>query len=347
MKTIAGLFFVVLVLVAFSNCAIPDPDSPRAASAGEPKLEITSFPPYGSGNVVYGYLTNGTTSLYKICCWINVGSGWWPKNTYVNWNITIPTNGFWAYNFYSYPTDVNAWRLIFYLLPIDYPTYADIYTLARDSITYTVLNRYDVAYGAAPQVTVTNASNGVLMVYYVRDYTNLVIPFRASDDYYLDGVGIVQGDDDRYFQYYKTEKTTIFTQVTNVEIAYGCHTGTNIFRYYAKDQGYHYSATNTLTVICPPFKLPEATCDALLSPYLFTSPYTMTGTANADTEIVAVYAFTNGLPITVTGTTNWSAVITTETGNPTLLTVYCVDIYGVSSLTQSTLVHYGLGGWDR
>lgn len=348
MKYLAGYLIAAFVLL-LASCAVPASDSMKNVSgySGNPELIIDSFPAYGSGDVVYGKLLNADPSLYKLTAWICVNGGWWPKYTYAQWYFLIPTNGIWSYNFVSYYLDRTASYIIIYLIPIDYPSYTDRYTEANDSITYTVINRYDAAYGAAPQISVTNAVSNVLNVYYVQNFTNLTICFRASDDYYLEGVGVVHGNDDRYFQYYKTEKTTIFTQTTNVLLDFILYPGSNTIRYYAKDQGMHYSSTNTLIVNCVPFKLPEATCDVLLSPNLFTVPHTMVGTVKSDTEIAAVYAFTNGVPLPVTGTTNWSAGITTELGNPTLLTVYCVDIYGVSSVTQSTLVHYGFGGWDH
>jgi hypothetical protein len=348
MKGTTVLFIMMILLTVLSGCAVQSLGgeqsvAPLSASTPEsPKVIFTYFPPQYTGSYVAGIVTNiHPVSDYKLCLWILVpGWGWVPKPYYAAPFTGIQADGSWATTFYTGGHDYDATYMIQYLLPIDYPDYGDPNTLAVNSITYTLLNRYDAAYGNPPIAWVTNATNDYLFVWNPGAYTDVTFTIRASDDYEIEGVGV--SFDKVNFEFIPTTKATLFTQATNFTMDHRVYSGSNTVRYFTRDHGTHVSATNTLVIYCGDFQPPVVTGDVLKNPHLFSSPCAITGTARSAVGISAVFAFTNGVPITVTGTTNWSAVIATAPGHPTLLSVYCLDTYGYSSVTQSTLVHYGL-----
>lgn len=351
MKTKNGVLFLLpLIMVSIlAGCSVLYVDDPvvnkSVAGMGDPEVFFTYIPPAYTGSYVQGHVSNITTvSDYKLCLWIYVpGWGWVPKPYYASWVTGIAADHSWSTTFYTGGHDYDATYMIMYLLPSDYPSYADIYTLAHDSVCYTVINRPDIATGAIPQVRVTNTINtqsNYVFVCNVKDYTNVALYVNAWDDYYLDGVGVSINYGS--FQYIRKDKDLLFVQNTNFKVEVTLHPGSNTVSYFAKDQGLHTSVTNEVTVYCASFQLPVISGDIIRNPRIFNSPSVVNGTAQSEAGIAQVFAFTNGCPVTVTGTTNWSMTMAADPGRPTTFTIYCLDKYGTSSVTQTMMVYNGI-----
>ncbi len=106
----------------FDNKTIPENwdagDIP--GGPGDPSIEFTYVPPYGSTDYLLGQAWHVKPSEYNVAVYIKVGSGWWTK-PYLNSPLTlIGLDGSWTCNIVTGGVDQEATQIAAYLLPAEY-----------------------------------------------------------------------------------------------------------------------------------------------------------------------------------------------------------------------------------
>ena len=91
--------------------AAPDANNP-------PTIELTSVPPYGTGELLRGRVTGVDPAGYLVAAYIFVPpNGWWTKPTIAAPRTSIQPDGTWECNVATAPTDVYATRIMAFLIP--------------------------------------------------------------------------------------------------------------------------------------------------------------------------------------------------------------------------------------
>ncbi len=326
-----------------------DPSSfkgPAPAIPAEPEVVFTYFPPIPTGSYVSGKVININPAQYKLCLWIRVpGWGWVPKYTYAQWETFIQANSNWATTFYSGGHDYDADFLIHFAIPMSYPTYANINTLAVDSLTYTILDRWDARYGAPPSVAVTNLTNAYVRIENMSGPTNLTLAGTATDARYLRGVFVsVNGSSYRAI---RPDKNVLWhsSMVWNTNLTF--QMGSNIFRCYSKDCGEMDSPVTEMVIELTPDTTPPEI--SFLTPdgaSLSGPSATVTGMATDNVQVARVYVLVNGQMAAtfIPNSSSWSTAVEIPNGACTV-SAYCVDTAGNTSVTRSITV-YGVSGGD-
>ncbi|GEM_PF-1686129 len=109
----------------FSNAIMPD-NWTMPSGLGQPSLEFSLVPAYGSTNaVIYGKAKHVKTSDYKVALYIyvpNIGSysGWWVKPTSQYPDIKLDAGGEWGAQTVTGGSDYNATQFAAFLVPVSY-----------------------------------------------------------------------------------------------------------------------------------------------------------------------------------------------------------------------------------
>ncbi len=91
------------------------------AAVGQPKLELTHVPPYGSFEGLEGRATGVTPGEAKVAVVIFVpGAGWWSKPTAASPLTSLRPDGTWTAQVTTGGTDHKATRIAVFLLPASY-----------------------------------------------------------------------------------------------------------------------------------------------------------------------------------------------------------------------------------
>lgn len=97
----------------WSSSAIP-------GGPGNPCIELTYIPPYGSFEDLKGQVWHVEPADYKIAVYIYVLVGWWTKPCWDSPRTSIQSDGSWVCDITTGGTDQNATRIVAYLLPNGY-----------------------------------------------------------------------------------------------------------------------------------------------------------------------------------------------------------------------------------
>lgn len=94
--------------------------NPLPGGPGEPTIEFTYIPPYGSLDDLKGQVWHINPNNYKIAVYIYVNGGWWTKPYWSNPLTPIKTDGSWICDITTGGSDQNATKIVAYLLPNGY-----------------------------------------------------------------------------------------------------------------------------------------------------------------------------------------------------------------------------------
>lgn len=87
---------------------------------GQPKIEFTYVPPYGSEDDLTGQIWHVAPPDHKVAVYIYVDGGWWNKPTFANPLTPIHVAGHWICDITTGGKDPYATRIVAYLLPNGY-----------------------------------------------------------------------------------------------------------------------------------------------------------------------------------------------------------------------------------
>ena len=123
-KTLWMLFFTLSFLGFLVACdedsniiRVPSPTLP--GGPGDPVIEFTSVPPFGSFDNLEGRVLHVNPSEYRVAVYINV-SGWWNKPSFANPLTTIESDGSWVTDITTGGIDEQASRIAAFLVPVSY-----------------------------------------------------------------------------------------------------------------------------------------------------------------------------------------------------------------------------------
>jgi len=111
---------LVLIFILFqTNCkkSVTNIDVP--GGSGDPAIEFTYVPPYGSFDDLEGQVWHVSPANYKVAVYIYVSS-WWTKPIFANPLTAIKNDGSWACDVTTGGVDQNATKIAAYLVPNGY-----------------------------------------------------------------------------------------------------------------------------------------------------------------------------------------------------------------------------------
>ena len=109
----------MVVFIFFSGCKRTINSNDIIGGSGDPTIELTYIPPYGSFDNLQGHVRNVKPSDFKIVVYIYV-SGWWIKPTFSEPLTTINANGSWICDITTGGMDQNATKIAAFLVPNGY-----------------------------------------------------------------------------------------------------------------------------------------------------------------------------------------------------------------------------------
>lgn len=106
----------------FGGVTIPDnwTCSFEPGGPGQPEIEFTYVPPYGSYDNLEGQVWHVVPADYRVAVYIRVGSGWWSKPYWNNPLTIINCDGSWICDITTGGIDHQANTIAAYLLPFGY-----------------------------------------------------------------------------------------------------------------------------------------------------------------------------------------------------------------------------------
>ncbi len=87
---------------------------------GEPAIEFTYVPPYGSFENLEGQVWHVWPDEYRVAVYINVRGGWWTKPYWNNPLTLISCDGSWVCDITTGGVDKEATEIVAYLVPVGY-----------------------------------------------------------------------------------------------------------------------------------------------------------------------------------------------------------------------------------
>jgi hypothetical protein len=105
--------------VAFDGETIED-NWTTPGGPGEPDIEFTYVPPYGSFDNLEGQVSHVTAADHRVAVYIYVVGGWWNKPTWAQPLTTIHCDGTWICDITTGGQDQNATRMAAFLVPSSY-----------------------------------------------------------------------------------------------------------------------------------------------------------------------------------------------------------------------------------
>lgn len=103
----------------FDGETMPDNWSGGTPPPGEPKIEFTYVPPYGSFENLRGKVTGVKPDEFRVAVYIYVG-GWWTKPYWTLPLTTIRSDGTWTCDITTGGSDQYATRIAAFLVPAGY-----------------------------------------------------------------------------------------------------------------------------------------------------------------------------------------------------------------------------------
>lgn len=110
---------------------------------GNPKIEFTKIPAYGSSENLQGQVWHVDPIEYKVVVYINVGGGWWIKPYYDEPKTSIDCDGSWTTDVTTGGIDETATEFAAYLIPAGYdpPLSRDVAELELNAVDWTSATR--------------------------------------------------------------------------------------------------------------------------------------------------------------------------------------------------------------
>lgn len=109
--------FSVAFAIAGSNP--PPPPSP-VDGPGDPIIEFTFVPPYGSSLDLKGKVSHVVPAAYHVAVYIRVGAGWWTKPYWSRPATPISADGTWSCDITTGGFDQRATEIVAFLIPATY-----------------------------------------------------------------------------------------------------------------------------------------------------------------------------------------------------------------------------------
>jgi hypothetical protein len=128
-KVIVILGAILIFLSGMIGCKLPEappleeeaPPDEIVGGPGNPTIEFTYVPPYGSFENLKGQVWHVKPADYKVAVYIKVGSlGWWTKPYWSTPLTVIQSDGSWICDITTGGTDKKATEIVAFLVPNGY-----------------------------------------------------------------------------------------------------------------------------------------------------------------------------------------------------------------------------------
>ena len=123
-KKVIVILGVILIFLIGCESVVPNIEAPPdeiVGGPGDPTIEFTYVPPYGSFANLKGQVWHVKPADYKVAVYIKVGSlGWWTKPYWSTPLTVIKSNGSWICDITTGGTDEKATEIVAFLVPNGY-----------------------------------------------------------------------------------------------------------------------------------------------------------------------------------------------------------------------------------